>query len=88
MSPIKMYTAVFVSEVSSSPARVVNINASPNRDEAYSSVCSKHAQPGESLVALVPGSHADWSHTYQRRTLKDVRHVVDPFELPEEFNAG
>lgn len=84
MNATKSYTAIFVSDMDT---RAVNINAHCNRDVAYENVYRSECMPGESLVALVPGTHAAWSHTFKdkrRKAAYRLRYTtgVDPFELP------
>lgn len=79
----KVYTAIFVSKKGT---RAENVTSIYGEENAYADV-KRLAAMNESLVALVPGSHADWSHTYpvqeEGRNFKVT--YVDPFELPDHF---
>ena len=85
MVSTKLYTAIFVS---SNETRVKNVHAGHNCDEAYDSIKLEAAE-GESLVALVPGSHAHWSHVYKPQTDTRINKVshVDPFEMPDDYDT-
>ena len=60
MTITKMYTAILNCHGTN---KVMNISVSPNRDEAQEEVRRKY--PDHDLVALVPGSHANWTQVFQ-----------------------
>lgn len=87
MIATKMYTAVFVTATGT---RVENVQASFSTDKAYQDAATNCAD-NESLVALIPGSHAAWSHTYaagHRIAFKiNKASGVDPFEMPDDYDT-
>lgn len=89
----KMYTAILSCNGKN---RAINTSVSPDRTEALEEMRKKY--PNHELVALVPGSHADWTKVYQldeetnaqRKSQntcasnKDIDIWVMPNELPTE----
>jgi hypothetical protein len=85
MIATKMYTAVFVTATGT---RVENVQASFSTDQAYQDAATNCAD-NESLVALIPGSHAAWSHTYTAGNALKINKTshVDPFEMPDDYDT-
>ena len=89
----KMYTAILSCNGRN---KVINTSVSPDRNEAQEEMRKKY--PNHELVALVPGSHADWTKVYQldeesnalRKSqntssgIKDIDIWAMPNELPTE----
>ena len=85
MKATKVYTAIFVTE--SGHTRVDNVSGDPSSDQAYADITTQ-AKAGEALVALVPGQHANWTHTYSKPKQRVRRpSFVDPFELPNNSDG-
>lgn len=76
------YTAVLVNW-QGHETMIINVTASIERDSARNEIESEYS--GTTLVALIPGSHADASSSYalRYRTYNQTAHV-DPFETPIE----
>ncbi len=76
------YTAVLVNW-QGHETMIVNVTASIERDVARHEIEGEYS--GTTLVALIPGSHADASTSYalRYRTYNQTTHV-DPFETPIE----
>ena len=63
----KTYTAVISND---STTRVVDMLVSQEKDRQAQ---VSEAYPGFSLIALIPGKHAQWSHVYQRSDTNDAQ---------------
>ena len=62
---------------------IVNVTASIERNTARQEIESEYS--GATLVALVPGTHADASSSYALRyRTYDQSERIDPFETPVE----
>jgi hypothetical protein len=74
------YTAVLVNWQGHETV-IVNVTASIERDTARHEIESEYT--GATLIALVPGSHADASSSYALRyRTYDQSARIDPFETP------
>lgn len=66
----KLYTAVIQK---SGKTRVVNIDTLSNQDRAINDVNKEY--PGYTLLALIPGCHAKWSHVFENAEPSHVNHM-------------
>ena len=80
------YTAVLVNW-QGHETMIVNVTASIERNVARQEIESEYS--GTTLVALVPGTHADASSSYALRyRTYDQSERIDPFETPIDTSTS
>jgi len=74
MTGQKPWTAVFSSSKSQGEHKIVNVTAGHSFKDAQKSVKLEH--PGWTLVALIPGTHAERSYAISRWQVKATDETI------------